>query len=402
MAQDWIDVREAWDCIEQQVAVTGVEPCLLEHALHRVMAAPVQADRDFPPFDRSAMDGFAVRAADIAAATSTAPTVLRVIGEVTPGQECLAVATAGTTVRIMTGAAVPAGWDTVVPVELTSGFATDPVEIHQALPSGRNIAPRGRERHQDDTVYASGHRLTTADIGGLAMLGCNEVTVTRQPSVSILATGNELVGRLQTPGPLQIRNSNTPMLEALLQGYCSSQEVLGVASDTPAALRDSLQAGLRSDVLFLTGGVSAGAYDFVESSLEELGVHIQFRKVAVQPGKPVTFGVHEKGYVLALPGNPVSAWTTFRLFGMPLLLRMQGARVIRPQFESCLADFSWQRRNPKWLLFPGVRQDARVTRASYSGSGDLLAFAAADGQIVLPPEVASVAPGDRIDFWPLS
>ena len=267
--------------------------------------------------------------------------------------------------------------------------------------SGGESTTTGTSEASSSFAY-HGMVLTTADIGGLAMLGCNEVTVTRQPSVSILATGNELVDRLQTPGPLQIRNSNTPMLEALLQGYCSSLEVLGVASDTPAALRDSLQAGLRSDVLFLTGGVSAGAYDFVESSLEALGVRIQFHKVAVQPGKPVTFGVHEKGYVLALPGNPVSAWTTFRLFGIPLLLRMQGARVIRPQFESCLADFTWQRRNPKWLLFPGVRQATRVTRAPYSGSGDLLAFAAADGQIVLPPDVESVAPGDRIDFWPLS
>lgn len=400
MAHDWIDVGEAWDCIEKQVDVLGEESCDLERLLGRVLAVPVSADRDFPPFDRSAMDGFAVHASDTATATPDNPIALRVIGEATPGEDCAAVAAPGTTVRIMTGAAVPHGWDTVVPVEQTSGFASNPVEIQQALPQGRNIAPRGQERLQGDLVFTPGQRLNSADIGALAMLGVQRHAVFRQPEVSILATGNELVDRQRDPGPLQIRNSNTPMLQAQLQGYSRNIRSLGVAADSRAALRESLRDGLRSEVLFLSGGVSAGAYDFVEEVLAELGVHIQFRKVAVQPGKPVTFGVHANGYVLALPGNPVSAWTTFRLFGIPLLLRLQGAKVIRPQFESCHADFTWQRRNSKWLLFPGVRRADRVARAPYSGSGDLLAFATADGQIVLPPELQSIAPGDPVFFWP--
>lgn len=401
MAHDWIDVREAWECIEQQVEVLGDESCGLEHLLGRVLAAPVKADRDFPPFDRSAMDGFAVRAEDIAAATTDSPVALQVIGEATAGEDCTAEAAPGKTVRIMTGAAVPLGWDAVVPVEQTSGFAADPVQIQQALPKGSNVAPRGCERRQGNLVFDTGHRMNTTDIGGLAMLGVRRHQTFCQPDVSILATGNELVEQSLDPGPLQIRNSNTPMLEALLQGYARNIRALGVAPDTRKALAESLRDGLRSEVLFLTGGVSAGAYDFVEDVLEELGVDIKFRQVAVQPGKPVTFGVHAKGYVMALPGNPVSAWTTFRLFGLPLLLRLQGAAPIRPQFESCHADFTWQRRNPKWILVPGVRRDGRVALSPYTGSGDLLALTAADGQVVLSPEVESIAPGDPVSFWPL-
>jgi molybdopterin molybdotransferase len=397
---DWIDVIAAWDCIEQQAPVLSEETCALDQACGRVLSQTIHTDRDLPPFDRAAMDGFAVRAADIAMANESTPVRLRVVGEATPGQAGPSAASAATALRIMTGAAVPAGWDCVVPVELTSGFQDNPVTIRKALPKGQHIAARAAERPAGHLVYEAGHRLGSADMGALAMLGCMLPQVTRRPVVGILATGNELIDPSGSPGPLQIRNSNSIMLQAQCAMHAAHFVHCGTAPDDATELRRCLEAGLQSDVLLVTGGVSAGAYDFVEDLLADLGVRIEFRKVAVQPGKPVTFGVHPHGCVLALPGNPVSAWTTMRLFGVPLLLRMQGARRVRPIFERLIADFSWQRRNSKWLLFPGMRQEDRVRQAPYSGSGDLLALAAADGQVVLPPQVERVVPGDTVLFWP--
>jgi molybdopterin molybdotransferase len=400
LPSDWIDVREAWRRIESLAPVLRSTACPLAEANGRVLAESVVADRDLPPFHRSAMDGYAVRSAEIAAATREHPVALHVAGEVKPGQPGDAPLRAGTALRIMTGAAVPDGWDAVVPVEDTSGFDSDPVQVYCGIAPLRNIAPRGSERRAGDQVFEVGHLLTPVDIGALAMLGCTAPRVFHRPSVSLLATGDELVDPDDRPGDYTIRNSNTPMLEALLHDVAGPVHLLGVAPDERAALRGLLEQGMQRDVLIITGGVSAGAYDHVEDLLETLGVRIVFRQVALQPGKPATFGVHPSGCVLALPGNPVSAWTTFRLFGGPLLLRMQGARAILPQFERRIADFAWKRRNPKWILFPVEAEGERLRRAPYAGSGDLLAFSRAHGQVVLPPETSVVAPGDPVWFWP--
>jgi len=400
MPESLIEVEAAWDCIERVLQPLASEDVLLGSAVGRVLASAVHCDRDYPPFARAAMDGFAVRAVDVARASPGAAVQLQVIGESTPGIGFEGVARDGTAIRIMTGAAVPAGWDSVVPVEHTSGFGGETVQVTQASGAGDHIVPRGVERRAHESVYEPGHALTAADVGALAMLGMHRVHVHRLPALVILSTGNELVSHDRAVEALQIRDSNAPMLAALAAARASVR-MLGHAVDTRQDLEAPIALGLQSDLMIVTGGVSKGAYDFVGEVLQSAGVHMHFAGVSLQPGKPVAFGTHAQGAVLALPGNPVSALTTFRLFGLPVLLRLQGARATRPVWTPFRARFSWVRRNPKCLVLPGRRDEDGVERVPYAGSGDLLAYARADCQIVLNRGIDRVEPGDMVPVWPL-
>lgn len=402
MGTDWISLDEAWRRIETHTSPLATETLPLEGARGRVLAEPILADRDYPPFSRAAMDGFAVRSIDVQEAAPAAPVSLQVIGESLPGQPSAAAGAGGCALRIMTGAPVPEGWDAIVPVEWTSGFDTDPVRVQRSVQAGENIAPRACERRMGEAVLSPGQRLDATSLAALAMLGVTQVEVGRQPRVAVLATGNELVSPEQRPGPTQIRDSNTALLMALVaeEGQIHS---VGRSPDAPQELAVHLARGLLSDVLLVTGGVSMGAYDGVAEGLEAAGVTVHFRRVALQPGKPVLFGTHPGGAVLALPGNPVSAFTTGRLFALTLLRRLQGLHAVRPRWSVCTARFDWERRSDKVLFLPGRRilDGTAVERVAYSGSGDLLSYGRADCQIVLPLEVRKLAPGDPVPIWPL-
>jgi len=399
---DWIQIEDAWSHIEREVGALAQEDVDLHAARGRVLATVVRADRDFPPFDRAAMDGFAVRSVDVRAASSHAPIELDIVGEATPGNAYLGSGDAPGAVRIMTGAPLPAGWDRVVPVESTSGFDGPTVRVFAALHPGANVSRRGIERTAGDTLYEPGHRVRDVDVGILAMAGVSRVRVVRRPHVAVLSTGDELVAYDQQPGPTQIRNSNAPMLAAMA-GTEGEVHLLGRVADTRAATAEAVSRGLRHDVLLITGGISMGAYDWVGTALEAARVEVHFRRVALQPGKPVLFGTHPAGVVLALPGNPVSAYTTVRLFALPVLRRLQGMRRTRPLWVRAAARFAWRRRGPKCILLPGRIADAgaAVERVPYTGSGDLMAYARADCQIVLPCTQESVQPGDPVWVWPL-
>lgn len=397
----WVDVETAWDHIDAALEPLKTEVVSTRAALGRVLAATVRVDRDQPPFDRAAMDGFAVRSADLRHASPQSPVTLRLVGESTPGNAFGGAATAGSAVRIMTGAPVPVGWDAIVPVEETSGFEAPLVAIHHAAASGQHIARRGSERAAQAELLRPGRRLCAADVGALAIVGATGVTVYKRPSVALLATGNELVDASVTPAQYQIRNSNSVLLQALVEREADVTR-LGIALDDPASLQAGLARGLQADLLIVTGGISMGRYDLVGAALAAAGVAFRFQRVALQPGKPVAFGTHTGGAVLALPGNPVSAFVTARLFVRPALARLQGAASGRPRFATALARFAWERRNPKWLLLPGqlLAAGQEVARVAYQGSGDLLAYAEADCHIVLPPSIVSVKPGVPVPVWP--
>lgn len=399
---DWVEVEEAWSCLEREVHALPTEEVPLQHAQGRVLAAPVRTDRDFPPFDRAAMDGYAVRSSDLERASQTAPVELDVVGESTPGDAFVSSEAPGGAVRIMTGAPVPAGWDSVVPVESTSGFGTNRVRIFASTRPGQNVAACGLERRAGETLYEPGRRLGGADVGILAMAGVVRVAVGKRPRVTVLSTGNELVPFDQNPRPPQIRNSNAPMLAALAESDAQVQ-LLGCAADSRQETIDAVARGLHGDLLVITGGISMGAYDWVGAALDAAGVRVHFKRVALQPGKPVVFATHPGGLVLALPGNPVSAYTTFRLFAQPALRRLQGEWDVRPHWFRAEAHFEWERRGPKCILIPGRLRESgsAVERVPYSGSGDLMAYARADCQIVLPPSVARVRRRDHVPIWPL-
>jgi molybdopterin molybdotransferase len=405
-----LDVRDAWELLHTWVPQLGTESVPLGRGLGRVLRGSVAVDRDQPPFDRAAMDGFAVRSAEVAAASRATPVRLRVAGESTPGAPFTGALPAAASVRIMTGAAVPEGCDAVVAVEETSGFESESVDVYAAATVGQHFTPRGRERQSGEVLFESGHRLGAADIGALAMVGAATLTVGRAPRVAILSTGNELVPCDQVPAPAAIRDSNGPMLAALAAPFAAEIVRLEPARDDPEELAQRIQLGLTFDALLLTGGVSMGAYDFVSRTLAANGVRLHFTRVALQPGKPAVFGTHPGGIVLGLPGNPVSVLTTFRLFAARCLRLQAGERVASPPWHLAMARFAWERTHPKWLLLPGRRVAvseagaaaiAAVDRVPYAGSGDLLAYARADCQIVLPPEIERLTPGDPVPVWPL-
>jgi molybdopterin molybdotransferase len=340
-----LTIPEALALISDAVSPLAPARLSLADSLGLRLAEPVAADRDSPPFDKSLMDGYALRAADLA----TGMNQWRVVGEVTAGNVWSGSVHPGEAVRAMTGAPIPDGADTVVPVELTrtgngppaNRFdprtasssdlpATILIDGGTEWPAGRNVLRRGASAREGSLVLEAGVRLAPRHLGVLAELGRGEVLVHRRPRVGILATGDELVPVTDTPGPGQIRNSNETMLAAQVARMGGTPVPLGIARDTRESLSAKIAEGLRCDVLLLSGGVSAGLLDLVPSCLAEAGVHEVFHKVRLKPGQPLWFGVREatadsvRCIVFGLPGNPVSSLVCCELFVFAALALMTG------------------------------------------------------------------------------
>ena len=323
----------------------------LSSALGHRLFADLRADGPWPSTDRAAMDGFAV----VAGAQGLAPDArLRVVGASLAGHPYDGTLVAGTTVRIMTGGVVPAGADAVVAVEDTSGFADAEVTLRVAVTAGAHVRRRGSEVAAGELLIARGTRLRSAEIGALAVLGCDPVEVCRPLRVAVLATGDEVVPVGTRPGPHQVRNSNGPALRAQVQEAGGEAIDLGIAGDDAAALRAALERALaEADIVLTVGGVSKGTHDLVHGTLRDLGVAAVFHGVKLKPGKPAFFGVLDRDarrrYVFGLPGNPASCYTVFDLLVRPLLeawmggtsapassVRMAGATATRNARDGCL------------------------------------------------------------------
>ena len=319
-----ISVKAAIKEILTQTMVLGAERQSLEQSRGRFLAEPVVADSDLPPFDRSQMDGYALRAEDV----HSVPAQLRIVGESAAGRGWHKELKQGQAVRIMTGAPVPAGADSVQKVELTREIEKDRlVEILETVAHGRSIVRRGSEIKKGQTVLTPGMKIDAAAIAVLASFGYSEVLVRRQPRVSVLATGSELVPVDQKPGRDQIRDSNNHSLRAYAESAGAVVDLVTHANDDTAALQRHIEiAAERSDAVVTSGGVSMGVYDFTKLALKKLNAEIFFEKVALRPGKPTVFARLPNGtLVFGLPGNPVSVAVTFNLFARPALLAMQGA-----------------------------------------------------------------------------
>jgi molybdopterin molybdotransferase len=395
-----IPVGEALDIVLRETPTLPVEEVALEDALGRVLAEDVRADADMPPFDRAAMDGYALRAVDVA----TVPARLRVTGEVAAGAWPDRDVAAGEAIRIMTGAPVPVGATAVQQVENTRALDDGrEVEILASVAEGTHIAPRGCEVQAGDRVLASGQVLGPAAVAVLASTGHARPRVARRPRVAVLVTGDEIVDVTVEPRPGQIRNSNGWAVAA--QARLAGAEVwsLGVAPDredeTVATLREGLSRD--PDILTVSGGVSAGDYDLVEPALERLGVKLLFTKVAIKPGAPLVFGRRDDTLVFGLPGNPVSAQVTFDVFVRAALLRMQGSRAVsRPRVEvellAPLRNRSGRKAHlPARVRFEEGRLVARPVRSM--GSGDLVAHARANALVALEAERTRAEAGERAE-----
>jgi molybdopterin molybdotransferase len=318
-----ITADAALQLVLDNVAGLGVERVSLREALARVLAEEIRAPRDIPGFDNSAMDGYAVRAADVAAAREDTPVRLKVLETVGAGMMPTAHVGQGEAIRTMTGAPIAAGADAIVPVERTRG-AADTVEVLAPATVGAFVRPRGEDLNRGELVIAAGKLLSAADLGMLASLNRAMVDVHRRPRVAIVATGDELVDIDQVPTGAQIVNSSAYALAAAIAEAGAEAVMLKVARDRPAEIRERLAEALAFDVVLSTGGVSVGQFDHVKQELDGLGLRQLFHGVAQKPGRPLKFGTIGGKPVFGLPGNPVSTMVCFYLYVRPALRKMGG------------------------------------------------------------------------------
>ena len=365
-------------------------------ALGRVLAQNIQADRNYPPFDRSIRDGFAVRSTD----AKQAGAKLRIVGESRAGYAFEGAVGAGECVRIFTGAPVPRGTDAVVMQEFTKiedGFAV----IGQPVLPSQNYVMAGAESRVGEVVIPTGTRIGFAELAMAAQVGRTQVEANRKPRVAILTTGDEVVAVDQKPGPFQIRNSNSMSLAALISMAGGEPVLSGNAPDEIGALRAHIERALEADVLVLSGGVSVGQYDFVEEVLRQLGVEFFFDAVAVRPGKPAVFGWCRGKPVFGLPGNPVSTMVTFELFVRPAIELLAG-RTARPvnYLKAKLAHPVRERGALTHFLPARVTQtngDPTVEVLLWEGSGDIGAVVRGNCFLVVHESKLELAAGDWVD-----
>jgi molybdopterin molybdotransferase len=369
-------------------------------SLNFVAAEEVKASEQIPPFDNSAMDGYAVRAQDTAGASESNPVTLKVLMDLPAGKHTERGVGPGEAMRIMTGAPVPAGADAVVPVELTEKLADGNVRILQEHPRNANIRLAGEDIPIGRKVLAPGDEITPAKLGLLASIGRSSIRVYRKARVAILATGDELVNPGETLGPGKIRSSNSYTMMAQAKACGAEPVYLGIARDTRQSLRARLEQGLSADMIISSGGVSVGDYDYVEEAFQELGIRFLFTKVAIKPGKPTVFGLLGKKPIFGLPGNPVSSMVIFEEFVRPALLKMMGRRKLhRPVIEATLEEDVKKNPNRMHLVRGIVRQDAggyKITTTGPQGSGILVSMDLANGIMLVPRGAAPLKKGDRV------
>ncbi|HEY1940197.1 MAG TPA: gephyrin-like molybdotransferase Glp [Candidatus Angelobacter sp.] len=419
---------------------TEREEVLLLQGLGRVLAEPILADRNFPPFARATRDGFAVRAQDLADGLTT----LRVVGQVRAGDNYDLPVASGEAVEIMTGAAVPAGADAVVMVEYTErksqelnhqghegaqreGFENrediagddqilditgherpksqekkteDLVEIQRAVKLGENVVPAGAEARAGQELLSRGTRLRPAQIALAAAAGKPGLKVFRKPRVAILSTGDELVEVAEKPGASQIRNSNSYSLAALVAESGGEPVQLPIAPDEEGKLTELIEEGLKADLLLLSGGVSMGKFDLVEQALKKLGAEFLFTGALIQPGKPVVFGEVGQAPFFGLPGNPVSVMVTFELFARQVVEALAGAEAaqLRSARARLKKDFKTKTGLTRFLpaMLDGPLYEPEVDVVPWQGSGDMLAAARANCYLVAPPDREKLAKGEMV------
>ncbi len=403
-----ISVDQALEHILQCISPLGDETVPLTEALDRVLVEDVISPVDIPPFANAAMDGYAVRAADVAGATPAAPVTLQVIGEVPAGSLPEREITSGSAMRIMTGAPMPIGGDAVVPFEDTDQGRVQ-VCVYCPVQSGDNVRLAGEDIRKGQVVLTARHVLRPADIGVLAAMGYPTVRVFRRPRVAILATGDELVDVSESVTPGKIRNSNEYTSVALVRRYGGIPLPLGIARDTPESLKEKIQAGLAqgADLFLTSAGVSVGDFDVVKHVLASEGKMI-FWQVAIKPGKPLAFG-HVHGVpLLGLPGNPVAAVVAFEVFARPAILKLGGRTDWRKPTVMAILDEDVHNSRRRHFMRARVRREADgyhvTTRGSgvqVQGSGILSSLVWANGLLVVPEDVTFLPAGSIAEVWML-
>ena len=387
-AVPWMEARTiVIDRVSREAARPSVERVDLSNADGRVLAEDVAADRDYPPLDRTARDGFAVRSADV-------PGRFRVIGEVRAGDQFSGSVGSGQAVEIMTGAPIPDGADTIIMVEHVRRDG-EFVEFTGDAPAGQFINERGGEAPAGRVVLRSGTRIGIAEIAMLAAVGRPTVQVFKRPRVAIIATGDELVEPGEAVAPHQIRNSNAWSLAAQVTRAGGVPEMLGIARDTEEATRPLIERGLESDLLLLSGGVSAGKYDVVETVLGSLRAEVWFDRVAIQPGQPLVFGQARGTFFFGLPGNPASTMVTFEIFARTALEMLGGQPPRGPVRTYARLKAPFRHRGTLTRFLPAwVSPEGEMIPISWTGSSDIASLTRANALLVADAEKPEWQPGE--------
>jgi len=398
-----ISVEDALAQILERVHLLGREKVALLSSLGRVLAEPIVALKEIPPWPNSAMDGFALLAAETTGASESRPVALQVVGAIPAGVLPSRPLGGGEVMRIFTGAPLPEGADSVIPQEEVAR-QDNHVLIRRPVAEGEFVRPRGEDIRAGDEVLAAGQEITPAEIGLLASLGHASVMVYDQPRVAVLSTGDELVEIDQEQKPGKIINSNSYSLMAQVRDAGGIPVNLGIAPDHLASIEERLRWGLSADLIVTSAGVSVGEYDFVRSALERIGAQLHLWQVSMRPGKPITFGTAGAVPVFGLPGNPVSAMVTFELFVRPALRKMGGhGQIFRPTLTALAIgpiENPGQRRG--YLRVTLHARDgafwARLT--GNQGSAILKSMVQADGLAVAPP-ATTISAGGPVVVIPL-
>jgi|CXWL01.1.fsa_nt_gi molybdopterin molybdotransferase len=441
-----LQVSVAQRIVLESVATLGVDSVKLEQSLGRVLAENICANRDLPPYDVSAMDGFAVRSADVV----NAPVTLEIIEDIKAGDMPTRIVQVGQCARIMTGAPLPQGADAVIRVEDTAADSAQVVHnsdtpsplvgegwgegdaerstlsltlppqgggdwlrensqprfkgkqcwINKAVKHGNDIRLQGEGMKTGEVVLQAGTEITPGVIGILATVKAAQFAVHRRPRVAILSTGNELEGMDDPVDPNKIPDSNTYALMAQVQALGIEPTLLGIARDDPLELEQYLRRGLEYDVLLVSGGTSVGVHDYVRPTIEKLGVQMKFWRVAMKPGHPLAFGTTNKTVVFGLPGNPVSSMVCVEEFVVPALRKMMGNRRLhRRTVTARLAhDIKHQAGRTEFVRVQLTRNEEGYVASSTGtqSSGVLLSMAKADGLLIIPAESKGLAAGEQV------
>ncbi len=367
-------------------------------ALGHILAQEIRADREYPPFNRSTRDGYAVRAGE-----ATKHSTLRCIGEIKAGDTVFAPLQPGTCFQIMTGAAVPPGADAVVMIEFTRRSG-DAVTFDRDTQPGQSFVPQGSEAHASDLILQPGLRLGFAELAIAAQVGAANLLCYQKPRVAILSTGDEIVPLTETPGPFHIRNSNSVSLAAQVRLAGGQPVPLGNALDRVDDLSAKIELGLQHDILVLSGGVSMGKYDLVETVLKSFGAEFLFDAVAIRPGKPAVFGRCRNKLVFGLPGNPVSTMVTFQLLVIPAIDLLSGATARPlPLLNATLSQSLHEKPGLTHFLparLEWAAAEPQVHALPWQGSGDIATLSRANCFLVVPADRHDIPAGESVSVLP--
>lgn len=406
-----ISISEAFELIEANVKPLEIEQVSLVDASGRVLAEEIASDVDSPPHDKSMMDGFALKSTDVANGTRS----FEVVETIAAGGWPEKTITTGKAARIMTGAPMPSGADSVVMIEQTKSQQADgknivSIEVDE-LVAGKYMMAKANNIRKGEVVFEAGHTIRPTDVGLLAEVGAANIAVVKRPAIAVLPTGDEIVDCSQKPGKGQIRNSNGPMLVAMIKQLGLEVTDLGIGRDSESELSKLVNQGLASDILILTGGVSMGQFDLVPGILEKAEVKQVFHKVAIKPGRPIWFGVLNRDdgkstYVFGLPGNPVSSMIGFQIFVRTAIRIITRARQVRPGDVSAVLNSPHQARGDRPTFWPSrwVRDDdgrRKVEPLTWHGSSDLVALGEAEALTYFPPGTREHPAGELVKVYSL-